>query len=108
MSTAILLAPASREFSISSLTTDAGRSTTSPAAMRLAMSSGRMRIFISRSAADYANNADINLRNWRNPRLVLSYLDSDFFQLLIRDRRRRATHHVDGAGRLRKRDDVTN
>ena len=33
MSTSILVAPASREFSTSSLTTDAGRSTTSPAAI---------------------------------------------------------------------------
>ena len=37
-------APASIAFSTSSLTTDAGRSTTSPAAMRLATSSGRRRM----------------------------------------------------------------
>ena len=42
--TSIRVAPASIAFSISSLTTDAGRSTTSPAAMRLATASGRRRI----------------------------------------------------------------
>ena len=38
------VAPASRAFSTSSLTMEAGRSTTSPAAMRLAISGGSTRI----------------------------------------------------------------
>jgi len=42
--TSIRVAPASIAFSTSSLTTDAGRSTTSPAAMRLATASGRRRM----------------------------------------------------------------
>src|SRR5919106_898127 len=42
------VAPASNEFSISSFTTEAGRSTTSPAAMRLAISSESIRIFTTR------------------------------------------------------------
>ncbi len=43
-STRISSAPASRLFSTSSLTAEAGRSTTSPAAMRLATSGGRTRM----------------------------------------------------------------
>src|SRR5579863_9496861 len=43
-STRISEAPASREFSRSSLTTEAGRSTTSPAAILLATWSGRIRM----------------------------------------------------------------
>ena len=43
-STRIFLAPASREFSISSFTTEAGRSTTSPAAILFATSGGSTRI----------------------------------------------------------------
>jgi len=43
-STRIVFAPASSAFSRSSLTTEAGRSTTSPAAMRFADSFGRMRM----------------------------------------------------------------
>ena len=42
--TAMRVAPASSAFSTSSFTTAAGRSTTSPAAMRLAVVSGRMRM----------------------------------------------------------------
>ena len=42
--TSIRVAPASIAFSTSSLTTEAGRSTTSPAAMRLATASGRRRM----------------------------------------------------------------
>jgi len=42
--TSILVAPASRLFSISSLSTEAGRSTTSPAAIWLMSRSGRGRI----------------------------------------------------------------
>ena len=44
--TVMRVAPASIEFSINSLTTEAGRSTTSPAAMRLAVSAGRMRMML--------------------------------------------------------------
>ena len=43
--TEISLAPASRAFSSNSLTTEAGRSTTSPAAMRVTQASGRRIIF---------------------------------------------------------------
>jgi hypothetical protein len=42
--TSTRVAPASSAFSTSSFTTDAGRSTTSPAAMRLTRCSGRRRI----------------------------------------------------------------
>ena len=41
ISTVMRVAPASMEFSISSLMTDAGRSTTSPAAIRFATAKGK-------------------------------------------------------------------
>src|SRR5258707_874547 len=53
-------APASSAFSSSSFTTDAGRSTTSPAAMRLATASGRMRMRLIRSVGFSGNCASVN------------------------------------------------
>src|SRR5512139_3918948 len=53
-STETLAAPASREFSISSLTTDAGRSMTSPAAILLRSPGGRIRML----AMQYCTTAD--------------------------------------------------
>src|SRR5437879_3958470 len=50
--TSIRVAPASSAFSTSSLTALAGRSTTSPAAMRLTVSGGRRRIGMARLSAD--------------------------------------------------------
>src|SRR5581483_7701510 len=47
-STRMVFAPASRAFSSNSLTTEAGRSTTSPAAILLATDSGRMRMRVMR------------------------------------------------------------
>jgi hypothetical protein len=47
VSTTISVAPASMAFSISSFTTDAGRSTTSPAAILLIVSSSRITISLS-------------------------------------------------------------
>jgi hypothetical protein len=51
IATAIRRAPASSAFSTSSFTTEAGRSTTSPAAMRSATAGGRRRMVIPPSAA---------------------------------------------------------
>src|SRR5262249_21779458 len=69
-STRISVAPASSEFSSNSLTTDAGRSTTSPAAILLATLSERMRI------------RPIGLRWAGLPRPLRLYHDVPFFQKL--------------------------
>src|SRR3990172_6478629 len=53
-STAMREAPASRAFSMSSLTTEAGRSTTSPAAIRAATSGGRTRMVKGWAPFDYS------------------------------------------------------
>src|SRR4051812_12194877 len=88
ISTAMRVAPASREFSMSSLTIEAGRSTTSPAAMRFAISAGRTRIFGTSGTSGLPN------------------LDSQFSQLLFGNRGRRSAHHIHGACGFRKCNDI--
>src|SRR4030095_3089993 len=82
-------APASIAFARSSLTTDAGRSTTSPAAILFATPSGRMRM---RLIYDY---------------LLLSFLErnSQLVELHGVDRGWRFGHEVLGSGSLAKGDD---
>src|SRR5882762_9667133 len=86
----IVFAPASSAFSSSSFTTDAGRSTTSPAAILLATASGSMRM---------------RLIEWRLA--FAAFLDSDA-KLVELERihiRRRFGHEVDGGGGFAKGDD---
>src|SRR5690242_6313482 len=87
-------APASRAFSRSSLTTEAGRSTTSPAAILLATFSGRMRIL------DTLLLTSLSLRFlglWLNH-------DPEFVELGSVDIAGRLGHQVNGGGRFRERD----
>src|SRR5262245_24252920 len=83
-STEIRVAPASREFSISSFTTDDGRSTTSPAAIWFAISSGKILILG-----------------------IVPELQTQIPKLLLGNLRRRSRHQVCRPGRLREGDDVT-
>src|SRR5262249_163669 len=99
---AIFPAPASSEFSINSLTTDAGRSTTSPAAMRFAMSSGSTLILgilklvcedglLSRGAAEKQPYRYCKLTPFIHTflsALRFTELNSDLSQLLLGNRRR--------------------
>src|SRR5262249_29722013 len=127
-STRRVWAPASSAFSRSSLTTDAGRSTTSPAAMRLATASGRMRmrdILFPKPYVVYAGghvNQDESF--WHSttekakraapfnaPRSAICFRlegDGELIQLLLVDVGRRFRHQVLGGGGLSEGNHFTN
>src|SRR5437868_12422787 len=89
----IVFAPASNAFSRSSLTTEAGRSTTSPAAILLATASGNMRI-----------------RLMQVQLFLIAFLDrnSELIELRLIHVRRRLGHEIDGRGGLAKGDHFAN
>src|ERR1700691_484919 len=91
-------APASSAFSSSSFTTDAGRSTTSPAAILLATFSGSMRI------RDINSSSTFLLVGPSFP--VLLDLNSQIIKLRCIDSAWRLRHQILGLGGLREGDDV--
>src|SRR5580693_1609790 len=114
-------APASKAFSSSSFTTEAGRSTTSPAAILLATVSGSMRI---RLMHDVSRSADGRIPSLETLQLICqSALDtrssfllcrhtrfrlldgnSQVVELIRAHRRRRFGHQILCRGRLREGD----
>src|SRR5438552_17640338 len=89
----IVFAPASSAFSRSSLTTEAGRSTTSPAAILLATASGNMRIRL------------IHVQLF-----LIAFLDcnSELIELSFIHVRRRLGPEIDGRGGRAKGDQFAN
>src|SRR5437016_333949 len=88
-STRMVLAPASMAFSSSSFTTDAGRSTTSPAAILFATASGNMRMRL------------MSLGGF----LPFLNSDSELVELILVDGRWRLRHQILGGGGFREGDD---
>src|SRR5579863_5378272 len=115
-STRIDRAPASSAFSSSSFTTDAGRSTTSPAAMRFATVSGSIRILLivcllsSRTRSRFLRTSVRDLLFSVHPFLFLQILDRypQFIKLVGAHFRRRIRHQILRRGRLRERDYLAN
>src|SRR5437667_235240 len=91
-STRMVFAPASMAFSSSSFTTEAGRSTTSPAAILFATASGNMRMRL------------MSLGGF----LPFLNSDSELVELILVDGRWRLRHQILGGGGFREGDDFAN
>src|SRR5713101_6153606 len=97
-STRIVFAPASSAFSRSSLTTDAGRSTTSPAAILFATASGNMRIWLIFPCS----RTKVSLRGL----LHGLYCNAELIELIFVDGRWRISHEILSGGGFGEGDDL--